>query len=108
MPGHASHAACSGIVYNSAQHLALFVILGWRDRGPPRCWRKEAGMRHPQRSEDVFQAILVLRYSRHAFDQRTQDNKIYIAVEKMGPRRYDRRFGESHGKRGIASLPRLS
>src|ERR1700736_2085841 len=105
MSGHPTHAARPRVVYNSAQHLALFVVFSGSDLGPPGRGRQKAGVRHLERGEDLPSTVLIERASGHAFHQRTQRDEVRVAIEKPRTRRIHRLFGESKTEAGITTLP---
>ena len=105
MSGHATHAARPGIVHHSAQHLALFVVFGGSDLGPPGRGRQKAGVRHLQRGEDFPGAVLIERGSGHAFHQRTQRDEVGVAIEEARTGRVYGFFGKRQTETGVPALP---
>src|SRR5438046_3061763 len=56
----------------------------WEQFANPFRWRTETSVGHRQRYEDVLRTVRVQRNSAHPFHQRTQNNKIDIAINEPG------------------------
>ena len=97
-------------MHQPPQHVFVLVILRGRDLlnppSPPVQRRQEPRPCHLQRLKNMASRVLVQRLSRNPLHQRSQDNKIDVAVGKLRPRRVLRCLCKRHPISRFLPFPR--
>ncbi len=110
LPRHAAHPPRRRIMHHSPKHVLILVILRrsnlFYPPSPRRRRRHKPRPHHLQRQKNMPLRIRIQRLPGNPFHQRTQNNKINVAINKSRTRRLLRSLRKRHPVSRLLTLPR--